>query len=129
MKFIFSREEGAVDEIVAEQIDVLGYADFPQTWRQMWERTCTDDEHTETIPRRPTEERETWPPLEEAFEEFIHKYRRQREHMGLFGEEEIEAILKLMRGMLRFRPEDRLTIDDVVRSEWMVKWALPELER
>jgi serine/threonine-protein kinase SRPK3 len=33
-----------------------------------------------------------------------------------------------MRGMLRFRPEERLTIDEVLRSEWMVNWALPQLE-
>lgn len=128
MKFLFSREEGTVDEIIAEQIDVLGHADFPQTWRRLWERTWTDDEHTETIPRRPTEERDTWPPLEEAFEEFIQKHRRQRELIGQFGEDEMKDILKLMRGMLRFRPDDRLTIDEVVRSEWMVEGALPELK-
>jgi hypothetical protein len=29
--------------------------------------------------------------------------------------------------MLGFRPEERLTIDEVLKSEWMAKGALPEL--
>ena len=61
-------------------------------------------------------------------EEFVQKYRRKREAAGTFEEEETQAILELMRGMLRFRPEKRLTIDEVLRSEWMVNWALPQLE-
>ena len=58
----------------------------------------------------------------------MQKYRRKREAAGTFEEEETQAILELMRGMLRFRPEERLTIDEVLRSEWMVNWALPQLE-
>lgn len=67
-------------------------------------------------------------PLETAFEEFVQKYRRKRETAGIFGVEETQAILDLMRGMLKFKPEDRLTIDQVLKSEWMVEWALPQLE-
>ena len=29
--------------------------------------------------------------------------------------------------MFTFQPEERLTMDQVLRSEWMVKWALPLL--
>ncbi|KAF2715402.1 hypothetical protein K504DRAFT_457571 [Pleomassaria siparia CBS 279.74] len=68
------------------------------------------------IPRQPTSDRETWLSLEKAFEEFVQKYRRKREAAGTFEEEETQAILELMRGMLRFRPEDRLTIDEVLGS-------------
>lgn len=46
--------------------------------------------------------------------------------MKEFDEEEIAAILTLTRRMLVFRPEDRLTAEEVLQSEWMVKWALPE---
>lgn len=70
-------------------------------------------------------------PIEGAFEEFeelVQKYRRKRERTGVFGEEETRAILELMREMLKFRPEDRLTMGQVLESEWMVKSALPELE-
>ncbi|KAK7702445.1 hypothetical protein SLS64_009737 [Diaporthe eres] len=129
MKFIFSESE-TQDEIVAQQIDVLGLSNFPQSWRKQWERLGEEDKPDSniTIPRRPTGERETWPDLEDAFEEFVQKYRRKREAAGTFEEQETRAILELMRGMLRFRPEERLTIDEVLKSEWMVKWALPQLE-
>lgn len=46
-----------------------------------------------------------------------------------FGKEEETAILSLMRDMLQFRPEKRPTIEEVLASEWMVKWVLPEFER
>lgn len=128
MKFIFSELE-TQDEIVAQQIDVLGSSNFPAAWRKQWERLDEEErEESKTIPRRPTGVRETWPSLDNAFEEFVQKYRRKREAAGIFEEQEVLAILDLMRRMLRFRPEERLTIDEVLKSEWMVKWALPELE-
>lgn len=128
MKFIFSESE-TQDEIVAQQLDVLGSRNFPESWRKQWERSGEEEKHAEVaIPRKPTYERETWPNLENAFEEFVQKYRRKRAAAGTFEEEETRAILELMRGMLRLRPEERLTVDEVLGSEWMVKWALPQLE-
>jgi len=129
MKFIFSESE-TQDEIVAEQIDVLGYHNFPKSWRSQWERIGKDkDRKSGAIPRQPTGDREVWPSLENAFEEFVQKYRRRQEAAGNFEEKETQAILDLMRGMLKFRPNERLTIDEVLKSEWMVKWALPQLEQ
>lgn len=126
MKSIFSESE-TKDEIAAQQIDVLGIdvlgsQHLPPDWRKHWEQPSKEEiSMDEGIPRRPIGDRETWPPLEKAFEEFVQKYRRKRE-------EETQAIFDLMRGMLHFRPEERLTIDEVLRSKWMVKWALPQLE-
>lgn len=129
MKFIFSESEPQ-DEITAQQLEVLGDHHFPESWRKLWERSCEGEEESShnLIPRRPTFAREAAPCLEDAFEQFVQKYRRKREAVGLFEEEEIPAILDLMRGMLKFRPEERMKMDDVLNSEWMVKWALPELE-
>jgi hypothetical protein len=64
----------------------------------------------------------------EAFEEGVQRYRRMDE-MGEFDKEETSAILDLLRWMLAFRPEDRPTAEDVLKSERMVKWALPDFER
>lgn len=125
MKFIFSESE-TVDEVVAQQVDVLGLHNFPAAWRGTWERTTADAK--EGVPRRPPGDRELWPPLEDAFEEFVQKYRKKREVLGTYGREETSAILDLMRGMLRFRPEDRLTMEQVLKSRWMVQWALPQLD-
>lgn len=129
MKSVFGESE-TQDEIVAQQIDVLGSSNFPESWRKQWERLGEKEKSdaNTTIPRRPTGVRETWPNLEDAFEEFVQKYRRKREAAGTFEEQETRAILELMRGMLEFRPEKRLTIQEVLRSEWMIKWALPQLE-
>lgn len=33
-----------------------------------------------------------------------------------------------MEGMIVFRPGERTSAAEVARSEWMVKWALPDLE-
>jgi len=129
MKFIFSESE-TQNEIVAQQIDVLGFHHFPRKWRKHWEQVGEKDEYADDeIPRQPTGEREMWPSLENAFEEFVQKYRRKREAAGTFEEEETQAILELIRGMLRFRPEERLTVSEVLRSKWMVNWALPQLEK
>lgn len=83
MKFIFS-DSDTEDEIVAEQIDVLGYQNFPPSWKKHWEQLNTEMTDMDPgIPRRPTGNREIWPPLEEAFEQFVQKYLRKREGLGL----------------------------------------------
>ncbi|KAG6003352.1 hypothetical protein E4U21_002094 [Claviceps maximensis] len=137
MKIIFS-DWTSRDEVIAQQLEVLGWDHFPSAWRDLWERPVTDAEDNSTaeenyhIPRQLTGvTREPWPPLEDAFEQFVQKWRREEEKTcgGAFGEEETRAILDLIRGMMRFRPQERLTINEVLHSEWMVKWALPALER
>ena len=43
------------------------------------------------------------------------------EKPGMYSEEETCAVLDLMREVFRFWPEERLTVDRVLGSEWMVK--------
>jgi serine/threonine-protein kinase SRPK3 len=81
MKFIFSESETR-NEIVAQQIDFLSswVSAFPTSWRKHWEQPSTEEmDMDDGIPRRPMGDRETWPPLEEAFEEFVQMCRRNRE--------------------------------------------------
>ena len=70
-----------------------------------------------------------WPPIEEALEEGIQKYRRKNGRVGEFGTDEMAAILNLMRRMLAFLPEERPTLEEVLKSEWMVRWVLPDFNR
>ncbi|KAK1586094.1 LOW QUALITY PROTEIN: kinase-like domain-containing protein [Colletotrichum navitas] len=100
MEFILSESETQGD-IAAQQIDVLG------------------SQHG--LPS-------TWPPLDKAFDEFVQKCRKKREMAGVLGEEETRAILDMMRGMLKSRPEERLTVEEVLGSERMTEWVLPQLE-
>lgn len=121
MKAIFSNEYITEDEMVSQHIDVLG--PMPTTWWEHWEeREEFFDQYG-----RPTEGREVWPELEQAFEQGVQGYRRKLQ-MGAFGGEETRAILNLIRWMLTFQPEERPTIEEVLESEWMVKWVLPDLE-
>lgn len=127
MKAIFSSEFATADDIFAQQIDVLGASSLPSEWWEAWEQrsqffSSSSDQETK-VPRKG---RYVWSPLDEAFEEGVQKYRRQSQKVKEFDEEEMAAILKLMRRVLAFRPEDRFTAEEVLQPEWMVKWALPE---
>lgn len=67
------------------------------------------------------------PALDDTFEDNVQKFRRK--NGWEFCPEELAAILDLMRRMLTFRPEERPTVDEILKSEWMVKWALPNFNR
>lgn len=123
MKAIFSNEFTTLDEVTAQQVDVLG--PMPPRWWEAW------DERAQFFDggNRPLENREAWPTLDVAFEEFIQKYRRKWPEVGIFGDDEAAAVLDLMRRMLAFRPEERPTAEEVLRSEWVTKWVLPDVER
>jgi serine/threonine-protein kinase SRPK3 len=122
MQVIFNSEYVGPDDVVAQYIDILG--PMPTLWWDAWEGKSAFFDTSGL----PLASREVRPPLEQCFEERIQKYRRQLD-MGEYGEEETAAILDLMRRMLAFRPEERPTCDEVLKSPWMVKWALPELMR
>ncbi|KZF22827.1 kinase domain protein [Xylona heveae TC161] len=122
MKAIFFSEFVTPDELVADHNDLLG--SMPHRWWERWEEKSQffDDN------RRPREGREVSPPIDKAFEEKVQKWRRKT-GMGEYEKEETAAILDLMRRMLAFEPDERLTAEEVLQSEWMTKWALPDLER
>ncbi|RAK80833.1 kinase-like protein [Aspergillus fijiensis CBS 313.89] len=123
MKAIFSTDIVPEDEITAQQIDVL--EPMPADWWRRWKGRSSFFEADGC----PTESYKgnRWPALQESFEVGVQKWRRK---VGdEIGEDEKTALLDLMRRMLAFRPEERLTVDEVLESEWMVRWALPEYKR
>ena len=42
---------------------------------------------------------------------------------------EMRALEELLRGMMAFEPTERLTAEQLMKSEYMVKWAMPAWER
>jgi len=132
-------------EVIEELIDVLGYENFPEDWKKLWERPGEEDKlegkeeskakesedeedyEYEPIPRKPCPPSRPSPDLEGMFEQNVQSFRRKKEGAEVFGEEETQAILELMRSMLKFRPEERLTAQEVLQSRWIVQWALPAL--
>lgn len=121
MKAMFSSEFICPNEVISNHIDVL--RPLPARWFESWE----EQHQFFAADERPKRDRHVWPALDDAFEKGIQGYRRKHK-AGEFSGEETAAILDLMRRMLSFRPEERLTAEEVLKSEWMVKWALPDFE-
>ncbi|OJJ79313.1 uncharacterized protein ASPGLDRAFT_77691 [Aspergillus glaucus CBS 516.65] len=122
MKVLFSDEFATEDEVVSQHIDALG--PIPKRWMKLWEQKNEFFNNKGHLKKG----RSLWPSLEQAFEQNVQSYRRK---VGVeeFGEEETTAILDLMRRMLRFLPKERSRIEEVLQSEWMVKWVMPDFEQ
>jgi serine/threonine-protein kinase SRPK3 len=45
------------------------------------------------------------------------------------GQAEKTAVFEMLRGMLEYMPSKRSTAAEIMKFEWMLQWALPELER
>ncbi|KAJ5228004.1 kinase domain protein [Penicillium chrysogenum] len=115
--YFFSTDFASVGELVSQHIDVLG--PMPPSWWMHWrERGQFFDDDG-----RPKEARYN----RRGFEEGVQKYRRKR---GCESDrEEAAAIIDPMRRMFVFQLEERPTTQEVLQSDWRVKWALPGLER
>ncbi|KAF5970196.1 hypothetical protein FBULB1_9823 [Fusarium bulbicola] len=109
------------DEVITDQVDALG--PLPQEWWEKWEAKLDGFEED----GQPKGQREFWS-LERRFQ--IHfPDPRMEEGTEQMDNDESHAFLDMIKGMLRFRPEERMTTDQVLRSEWMSKWALPLAEK
>lgn len=62
------------------------------------------------------------------FEDSVQEPRREK-GMPPFDQAEKDAVSVMLRSMLSFKPEGRPTAKQVLKSEWIVKWALPEFEK
>lgn len=108
------------DELFVEQVDALGSP--PQKYWQIWSNRSQffdDDIHRldGELPR----------PLEVRLEESIQEPRKESGMLEMDNDEK-EAFLKLMKGMLSYVPDDRPSAEQVLESEWMRKWALPAFD-
>ncbi|OJD10344.1 CMGC/SRPK protein kinase [Blastomyces percursus] len=109
MKAMISLEYTDINKIISQHIDVLG--PLPYSWWESWEERHLffdgNGKHKEG--------RGVWPPIKEAFEESVQKYRRM-DKIGEFDREEASAILDLMCRMLAFRPEVRPTAEEMLNK-------------
>lgn len=122
MQALFSSAFYTEKEVLCQIVDTLG--PIPIEWLKGWEdRIKFFDEKGE-----PKAGRCVWPKIEEAFEERVQRWRRDG-GVDVFCRDESAAILNMMRQMLRYRPDERPTVDQVLKSEWMEKWAYPDFKR
>ncbi|PWY94480.1 kinase-like protein [Aspergillus sclerotioniger CBS 115572] len=109
------------DYMTREQVDTLGI--LPPEWWEKWSARH-DKFHENGIPKN----RQTLRTWADRFEDSIQVPREKR-GMHVIEPGECEAIFSMLRPMLSFRPDDRPTAKQVLESDWMVKWALPEYYR
>ncbi|CEJ60084.1 hypothetical protein PMG11_08671 [Penicillium brasilianum] len=122
---LFKSYFSAQDNITAEQISVLGR--LPPGWWTTWGRKFTAARKRFDLEGKPLEA-VRYPDMETRFEHAVQQPRRDR-GMEAMGDEEKGAFFLMLRSMLVFRPEGRVTAQQVLESEWMARWALPEYER
>ncbi|KAK8174955.1 kinase-like domain-containing protein [Phyllosticta citrichinensis] len=111
------------DTIISEMVDTLGRP--PQCWWDSWaKKNNFYAEDGSRIGEPPT-------PL----------LTRLKEREGEIGDEEQKSLEQLYRGrrseqgeflsggMLEYEPSKRMTADEAVMSDWMMRWARPDFER
>lgn len=112
----------ADDDMIRGHVDALGM--LPPEWWHQWEarRKWFADDGT------PLGQREDVYSLEDRFEDSIQRARR-REGTIAFEQDEKDALLAMLRSMMSYQPEDRATAAEVLESQWMTQWAMPEYEK
>ncbi|KAK1598925.1 kinase domain-containing protein [Colletotrichum navitas] len=109
------------DDATADQVDALG--SMPNEWWETWEgRSKRFSENG-----RPKEGREVWT-FDQRFQDAIQEPRRRR-GLEAMSDSERDALFKMIRGMLVFKPGDRLSAEEVLRSDWMRTYAISEAEK
>lgn len=105
------------DEITAQQVELQGF--MPQESWEKWEkRTKWYDEGGKPL----SNECDRWS-WERRFEQWV-QYPRQRKKMKTMERDEWDALSKLLKWMLAWKPSDRPDIKRVLDSDWMMRWAL-----
>lgn len=106
------------DDMICEQVDTLGV--LPPEWWRKWEAR----RHKFSDDGKPIN-RTYFRSWDDRFEDSVQQ-PRQGKGMPMIDASERDAIFDMLRPMLSFRPEDRPTTQQILKSQWMVKWALPE---
>ncbi|OJJ74376.1 hypothetical protein ASPBRDRAFT_72799 [Aspergillus brasiliensis CBS 101740] len=109
------------DDMTSQQVELLG--SLPSEWQTKWTENRDKDGRSTDQPT--TSSNQSW---EDRFEKHIQQPRIQ-ERMPPLQLKERDALISMLRSMLRFTPADRPSAQQVLESEWMVKWALPDYEK
>ncbi|KAM0222994.1 hypothetical protein ACHAQD_003724 [Fusarium lateritium] len=115
------------DDILQDQVALLG--EIPEEWsaygNKRAEYWIEDVEAEHALAQPTTEVKSTW---DIRFERCVQQGRKEG-GMKPMSKDEKEAFLDMMKKMIAFRPEDRMTAKELLESRWMKQWALPELKK
>lgn len=118
----------SIDRVTMEQVLALGI--LPPEWWKKWNKRSEwfSEEGLDLKPdvsRGHDGRRRTW---DWRFDYCIQEPRAEA-GMETVTVEERRAFEAMLRSMLRFRPNERATAQQVLHSEWMKGWGLPALEQ
>lgn len=115
---LFEGFDSSADPVIKEQVDVLGK--LPLDWWMQWSARSRwfseDGVRLDGLGR-------SW---EERFEYSVQEPRQECGMAGL-DEDEKKALCTMLKSMMAFRASERPTADEILKSDWMTKWALPGL--
>ncbi|KAH7019705.1 kinase-like domain-containing protein [Ilyonectria destructans] len=106
------------DEITAQQVELQGL--MPPEWWGKWEKR---PKWYEEGGKALSNASDIWS-WERRFEQWVQNPRRSRD-METISEDERDALFKLLRWMLAWRPSERPDVKRVLETDWMTRWALP----
>ncbi|KAK4233741.1 protein kinase dsk1 [Achaetomium macrosporum] len=125
---LFETFAWAPDDILAEMVSTLG--PMPQRWLDEWAKRS--NVFNDDGKGRRGAYRRFAPPV----------FRRLHQRMWDMGcgetpetcqwdveGGEMRAVEEMLRGMLAYEPDQRLTAEELLESEYMLRWALPAWER
>ncbi|KAK2603658.1 hypothetical protein QQS21_004131 [Conoideocrella luteorostrata] len=110
------------DMMTSQQVNALGV--LPRDWWDKWNARSEFFTQDGT----PIESRRT-PSWSHRFERDIQEPRRENNLGGSLDIEEQQAFTCMLQSMLRYQPANRPTAEEVLNTEWMRRYALPELEK
>lgn len=122
MQSVFSQDGASPDEIVSQAVDILG--PLPEGWRDRWAARVAEYFHEDRRHRSPG--MMVWSSLDEAYGQGCREFREAM-GAGVLDEQERVAFLRLMRRMLVFHPQDRISAREVLECEWLVEWVMPDM--
>ncbi|KAM5485433.1 hypothetical protein MaudMau93_005428 [Microsporum audouinii] len=121
----------ARDEILLQHVKIVGK--LPEAWWASWETKdqCLDETEQGLFLVKEKRLLKDWGTRESLERRYDWCISEPRKTMGLKGDDlqddsEKHAFLDLMQMMLVHEPSKRSTIDDVVNSDWVQKWVLPD---
>ncbi|PMB65357.1 SRSF protein kinase 1 [Beauveria bassiana] len=119
---LFSMYWPTEDAVTSLQVEALGK--LPDEWWEKWDaRSKYFTEDGQPI-------RTNSDPLRTLCSRFSDAMQEGRlRHKETMGFDERKALFAMLQSMLLYRPEQRCTIKEVLGSEWMIKYAMPDYER
>lgn len=116
------------DDIICEMVNTLGQ--LPQRWWDKWANRGEFFEYDGSWQYGGVD-RILTPAFRRLHQRMWHMGRGETPETCEWDVEggEMRALEDLLKGMLVFEPDARLTAEQVLESEYMVKWALPAWER